>query len=218
MSTIGELKESLSKWNLLIACYFQTYQSSEPLESRQFTLPCSVVAIAFKFEVDHAVNATTAAGHVKNAIFGSTVFASQSSQMLKALDAPITPLRCGSTRQKRCHQRKSISARFASTRRFMDGLRWSWKRTCCFGANILTFLIFRRSMVSFVMKLFLSWTIEIIIWKYTEIECERSSHINSYITTKTKLFIFAFLSNLRQCFPWMREEEEARQTRAGWNC
>lgn len=98
----------------------QTCQSSVQLELRQSTRQCLAVVTVSRYAVDLEANDIIAAVHVKSVICGSTACASQFYQTLRTTDEQTIHSRCGFTKEKHCHQRKSISARSASTKRCTD--------------------------------------------------------------------------------------------------
>lgn len=100
----------------------QICQSSELWESHQFIHRFSEGATAFKCVEDPAANDTTAVDHGKSATYGFIACVSPFNRMQRTSDEPTIHLKCGFTKQKRCRQRRNISAKFASIRRSTEEL------------------------------------------------------------------------------------------------
>lgn len=121
MSTIGKTKAIKLVTGIMLKMFIlslQTCQLLVQLALRPFIRQCLDAVIVFRFAVDLEANDIIAVVHVRSVTCGSTACASQFYPMLRTPDEQTIHSRCRSTRERRCHQRKSISARFASTRRF----------------------------------------------------------------------------------------------------
>lgn len=108
----------LTKFSLIL----QISPAPVPLASRPCINRCSAVGTAFKCVAVRAASATTPAVRVKSAICGSTRCANPYRPTLSTRATQTTRLRCGFMKQRICHQRRSISANYTSTKRYMDAL------------------------------------------------------------------------------------------------